>query len=192
MNHHHIKVSSVLSNRYSSGKWQKSKQYKRGSQQKKTNWKDNINSLGAASQRRIWELTGRRKRAARALWHFFQGQEHQLCQLQNGQRAHPDPLVNFTPEPAVQHVTRGVTLLPAPMCFPPLFSFSLTYTYSCVLYRWPATGEAVRCTNSSTLSANHCKKSSCLCETQCNSIITIEMEQTTKQSLPLVGQNSLL
>lgn len=104
MIHHHIKVFSVLSIGYSWGKWQKSmKAYKRGSQQKK----DNINSPGAAGQRRVWELIGRRKTAASALWHFFQRQEHQLCQLQNGQLAHPGPLVNFISEPAGQDVNRG-------------------------------------------------------------------------------------
>lgn len=86
----------------------------------------------------------------------------------------------------------AVTFLPVPMCFPHIFSFSLLYTYYCVLYKWSEIGEAVRCTNSSTLSADHCKKLSWLCVTQHNSMATIGLEQILKQCLHLGRQNSLL
>lgn len=103
--------------------------------QKPNNWKYNINPPWAASQRRVWKPTGRRKTAANTLWHFFPGQEYHLCELQNGQPAPSGPLVNFISEPSGQDVTIST-------CLPVLLSSFLFFTYYCVLYMWSAIWEA--------------------------------------------------
>lgn len=58
------------------------------------------NSPGTSNLIRVWELIRRRKTADSALWHFFQGQEYQRCQLQNGQ-------LSFISEPVCQGVNKG-------------------------------------------------------------------------------------
>lgn len=55
---------------------------------KKRSEKTIKNSPGTSSQRRVWELIRRRKADDSVFWHFFQGQEYQLCQLQNRQTVH--------------------------------------------------------------------------------------------------------
>lgn len=50
------------------------------------------NSPGTSSLIRVWEVIRRRKTADSALWHFFQGQEYELCQLQYRQTVYPPSL----------------------------------------------------------------------------------------------------